>query len=284
MFCCDKKILVTGASGQLGRALQDCSKDYSTLDFIFTDRSTLDITDKGNLSELLDQHKPDVIINTAAYTAVDTAEVEKEAAFLINEIGVQHVALACKARNIQLIHISTDYVFDGKSTTPYRENDAANPQTVYGQSKLAGERAIQEIAPQHYYIIRTSWLYSIYGHNFYTTMLRLAKEGKEISVVNDQWGCPTRADYLAKALIDIVINGDSATSGIYHYAGEGKCTWYAFAKAILEKNYPENYTLKPVTSEEYPTDARRPRNSVLNTSLVQNTFGINILDWKTVIL
>lgn len=279
-----KKILVTGASGQLGQALQDCYQEYPALDFIFADRATLDITDEQWMSQYLDVHQPDIIINTAAYTAVDKAENDENTAYLVNEKGAHHLALACKSRNILFVHISTDYVFDGESNVPYKETDMVNPQTVYGQSKLAGERAIQEVAPGHFYIVRTSWLYSTNGHNFYNTMLRLAKEGKEISVVNDQWGSPTRADYLAKAIIIIALNGDSATSGIYHYAGEGKCTWYAFAKAILEKNYPNQHHIKPVSTKEYPTPARRPRNSMLNTSLIQNTFGIKISDWKSVIL
>lgn len=275
-----KKILVTGASGQLGQALQDVQAGYPDFDFIFADRSSLDITDEKWLSKYLDVHQPDVIINTAAFTAVDKAEQDKAAAFLVNEKGVGHIAFACKARNIQLLHISTDYVFDGKGSAPYIETDAVNPQTIYGRSKLAGENKIQTITPSKYYIIRTSWLFSQKGHNFYNTMLKLAASGKEISVVNDQWGCPTRADDLAEALLDMVKSEGKMPNGIYHYAGGEVCTWYAFAKAILDKHFPNDYILKPVNSKEYPTIAERPRYSVLNTSLIKKRFGLHINSWK----
>lgn len=275
------KILVTGSSGQLGMAIKELSPDFGDLDFVFASRQDLDITNQEIVTNYLEYHKPDAIINTAAYTAVDKAEKNKEAAYLINEKGVASLATACKEHNVKLIHISTDYVFDGKGSVPYQETDEVNPQSVYGQSKLAGEHILQKIAPTQFYIIRTSWLYSKKGHNFYNTMLRLAKEGKEISVVNDQWGSPTRASELAKALITIAVQGNSQNSGVYHYSGEGECTWYAFAKAILEKYYPHNYSIKPVGSYEYPTPARRPGYSVLNTSLIKKTFGIQINDWKS---
>lgn len=280
MYPDKKKILVTGATGQLGQAMQDIHGTYSSLDFIFADRGTLDITNEEWLSHYLDVHQPDVIINTAAYTAVDKAENDKEAAFLVNEKGVAHIALACKARNIQLLHISTDYVFDGTATAPYRETDPVNPQTVYGKSKLAGERMLQEISPAEYYIIRTSWLYSKNGHNFYNTMLRLAREGKEISVVDDQWGSPTLASDLAQVLIHIVLTGNPSNKGIYHYSGEGECTWHAFAKAILEKYYPNGYILKPVNTDQYPTDASRPVYSVLNKRTIKQAFNLEISDWE----
>lgn len=283
MYPDKKKILVTGATGQLGQAMQAIHGTYSSLDFIFADRGTLDITDEEWLSHYLDVHQPDVIINTAAYTAVDKAENDKEAAFLVNEKGVAHIALACKARNIQLLHISTDYVFDGTATAPYQETDPVNPQTVYGKSKLAGERILQEISPAEYYIIRTSWLYSKNGHNFYNTMLRLAREGKEISVVDDQWGSPTLASDLAQVLIHIVLTGNPSNKGIYHYSGEGECTWYAFAKAILEKYYPNGYILKPVNTDQYPTDASRPVYSVLNKRTIKQAFNLEISDWESMI-
>jgi dTDP-4-dehydrorhamnose reductase len=283
MYPDKKKILVTGATGQLGQAMQDIHGTYSSLDFIFADRGTLDITNEEWLSHYLDVHQPDVIINTAAYTAVDKAENDKEAAFLVNEKGVAHIALACKARNIQLLHISTDYVFDGTATVPYQEIDPVNPQTVYGKSKLAGERMLQEISPAEYYIIRTSWLYSKNGHNFYNTMLRLAREGKEISVVDDQWGSPTLASDLAQVLIHIVLTGNPSNKGIYHYSGEGECTWYAFAKAILEKYYPNGYILKPVNTDQYPTDASRPVYSVLNKRTIKQAFNLEISDWERMI-
>jgi dTDP-4-dehydrorhamnose reductase len=277
------KILVTGASGQLGMALQEESMSHTSVDFIFASRSDLDIVNHNNIKDYLDLHKPIFVINTAAYTAVDKAESEQERAFLINEVGAKNIALACKKRNIGLIHISTDYVFDGEAIVAYKETDAVNPLTVYGRSKLAGERAIQKIALSHYYIIRTSWLFSKKGHNFYNTMLRLANEGKDISVVNDQWGSPTRAEELASAILHIAITGEASQSGVYHYTGGGECTWYAFAKAILEKNYPDHYSLRPVMTSEYPTVAKRPRYSVLCTANFEKTFGLNIMDWTTVV-
>ncbi len=277
------KILVTGSSGQLGLALQEESKGFDNKDFVFLTRKELDITNKKSISDQLEEHYPDVVINTAAYTAVDKAENDKNTAFFINEKGVRNIAEECKSRNITLLHISTDYVFDGENNVPYKETDTVNPQTVYGKSKLAGELAIQEIAPPQFYIIRTSWLYSKYGRNFYKTMLRLAKEGKEISVVNDQWGSPTLANDLAKALIHISVSGDPSKSGIYHYSGEGECTWYAFAKAILEKYYPNKHKLVPISTQQFATDAKRPKYSVLNKTSIKQAFNSRISHWPTII-
>ena len=277
------KVVVTGASGQLGQALKTLSNDYDTIDFVFASRSDLDITNKETLQEFVTIHQPDAIINTAAYTAVDKAESNKEAAFLVNERAVGYLAEVCKMSAITLLHISTDYVFNGAATTPYKETDITNPETVYGASKLAGERIIQEIAPEHFFIIRTSWLYSKNGHNFYNTMLRLANEGKDISVVNDQWGTPTLASELATALIEIVLRAKSSDSGIYHYSGNGVCTWYAFAKALLEKYHSSNYTLKAVDSSQYPTVAKRPKYSVLDKSLIKTTFGISPTNWELLV-
>jgi len=278
-----QKILVTGALGQLGLALQEEGENYNEVDFVFASRSDLDITKTNDVEDYLDLHQPNFVINAAAYTAVDKAESDQEAAFLINEKGVKNLALFCDRNDIGLAHVSTDYVFDGEATEPYTEAGKVNPQTVYGKSKLAGERAILRMEPSHYYIIRTSWLYSKKGHNFRNTMLRLAKEGKPISVINDQWGSPTLANDLAHVLIDIALTGEDWQSGIYHYSGGGECTWFAFAKAILERNHQGQYTLKPIPTSEYPTAARRPRYSVLNTKHIENTFALNIADWKSVI-
>ncbi len=277
------KVLVTGSSGQLGLALQAEVKNRNDMDVFFATKKDLDITNLASIIAQLDHYKPEVIINTAAYTAVDQAESNKEKAFLVNEKGVQNIAQACKERGIALIHISTDYVFDGESKVPYKEKDPVNPQTVYGKSKLAGEKAIQKIAPKEYYIIRTSWLYSNNGNNFYNTMLRLGKEGRAISVVNDQWGSPTLAGDLAKALIHIALSGDESKKGVYHYSGGGACTWYAFAKAILEKHFPNNYILKPILTKEYQTAAIRPKYSVLNTNAIKHTFNLKINDWRSMI-
>lgn len=278
-----QKILVTGASGQLGLALRAQAVNHREIDFFFVTRSELDITNKEVVQAFLEIHTPDVLINTAAYTAVDKAESEQGAAFLVNETGVENLAMSCKALDIFLIHISTDYVFDGQGNQPYTEKDVVNPQTVYGKSKLAGEKAIIKIAPKMYYIVRTSWLYSKQGRTFYNTMLRLANEGKEISVVNDQWGSPTLSNELAKILIYMAVHRHSSASGVYHYSGEGACTWYAFAKAILEKYHPTHYLLRPVSSHEYPTAAKRPTYSVLDTSLIKKSFGLEIKNWKSVV-
>lgn len=274
------KILVTGALGQLGQAIKELSDTYDALHFIFASREDLDITNKDALQAYVITHQPDAIINTAAYTAVDKAETNKETAFLVNEKAVRYMAAVCKQYNIKLVHVSTDYVFDGLNTIPYTELDKVNPQTVYGQSKLAGEQALQEVNLDTYFIVRTSWLYSKKGHNFYNTMLRFAKEGKQISVVNDQWGSPTNANELAKVLITIAIHGSFKDSGVYHYTGGGKCTWYAFAKAILEKYYPDNFRLTPVSTDQYPTPAKRPIYSVLDTSLVKNKFSVDVNNWE----
>lgn len=275
------KILVTGSSGQLGLALQEEVKNRTDIDVFFATRQDLDITSPKSIIAQLDTHNPDVIINTAAYTAVDEAEHNKEKAFLVNEKGVENVAMVCKERNITLIHISTDYVFDGLRTIPYKEEDPVNPQTVYGASKLAGERAIEKQELLHYFIVRTSWLYSKRGRNFYNTMLRLASEGKEISVVNDQYGSPTLANNLAKAVLTIANQFEKATSGVYHYSGEGSCTWYAFAKAILDKHYSGSYSVLPITTAQYPTAARRPKYSVLDKTAIKRVFNLKIENWLT---
>lgn len=275
------KVLVTGSSGQLGLALQEEVKSRTDIDVFFTTKHDLDITSPASIITQLDKYKPDVIVNTAAYTAVDKAESNKEKAFLVNEKGVENIAKACKDRSIALIHISTDYVFDGLRTIPYIEKDPVNPQTVYGASKLAGERAIEKQELLHYFIIRTSWLYSKYGGNFYNTMLRLASDGKQISVVNDQYGSPTLANNLANALLTITNKFENAKSGIYHYSGEGSCTWYAFAKAILEKHYTGNYSVLPVTTAQYPTAARRPKYSVLDKTAIKKVFNLEIENWLT---
>lgn len=272
-------ILVTGANGQLGKALQDQSIHYEDLNFIFTTKSELDITDPSAITSQLDFYKPDILINAAAYTAVDKAESKEEIAFLVNEKGTANVASACKLREISLVHISTDYVFDGKSNTRYTETDKVNPKTVYGKSKLAGEQQIETINPDRYAIIRTSWLYSNYNHNFYKTMLRLAKEGKKISVVDDQWGCPTLAHDLASAVIVVGLQLVTENRGIYHYSGKGSCTWYAFAKAILENSIYNTHTLLAVGSDAFNTVAKRPQYSVLSSQKIMKTFKISTYDW-----
>jgi len=279
-----KNILVTGSNGQLGRCLRDAEKTLTVLrsyglTVFYTDLEELDITNINAVSEFVYQNKIDCIINAAAYTAVDKAENEPESAFDINENGVWTLAHICTEQNVFLIHISTDYVFDGKATKPYKTNAATNPVSVYGNSKLAGEKAIRE-AQIPSIIIRTSWLYSKYGHNFLNTMLRLGKEKEEIFVVNDQFGAPTNANDLAAAILHIIPQTEQITKPtIFHYANEGVTTWCGFAKEIMNvAQLP--CKVHPVTTADYPTPATRPAYSVFDLSKIKKQFKIQIPDWK----
>lgn len=278
-----KKILVTGANGQLGKALQDECVSYPELILVFATKQELDITDALSIEKAINVYQPDVIINTAAYTAVDAAENDQEAAYLLNEKAVNLLASSCKENNIKLIHISTDYVFDGSSKNAYTEISQVNPQTVYGKSKLAGEVAIQAVQDLTYAIIRTSWLYSDYGHNFYKTMLRVGSQKSELQVVNDQYGIPTLANDLASAILEIAPNLDPTNKGIYHYSNQGKTTWYAFAKAIFEASELD-VLVTPTTSELYPTTAKRPKNSELDCEKITSKFHVNRPFWKDALL
>ncbi|SRR5690606_31217253 len=273
-------ILVTGANGQLGQALQKVSKGFFGGEFIFMDSKTLDITDKKNCESIFEQLNPDFCINCAAYTAVDKAEAEPEAAHKINVLGVKNLSESCQKYRSTLIHLSTDFVFDGEKHTPYTESDATNPKNVYGKTKLEGEQEIQKTLEQ-YFIIRTSWVYSQFGHNFYKTMLRLASERDTLNVVNDQIGTPTNANCLAQAIVQIIqqVKGDSQPKyGIYHFSNEGTCSWFDFAHKIFELNNIE-IDLKPIPTSAYPTPATRPKYSVLDKSKIKNTFGISIKSW-----
>lgn len=274
-------VLVTGASGQLGQALQFVAGNYPKITFVFCDSKKLDITDPDCIDTIFQEVKPDFCINAAAYTAVDKAESEPEKTYLINVTGAKNVAIACKAHTATLLHVSTDFVFDGTKTTPNNEDDIPNPTGVYGQTKLEGEKAIQAIL-EHYYIIRTSWVYSQFGANFMKTMLRLGSERDTLSVVNDQIGTPTHAVDLAEALIKMICHTERSRSvsnyGIYNYSNEGQCSWYDFAKKIFEVNNIA-IDLKPIPTSSYPTPAQRPKYSVLDKSKIKTVFGIEILDW-----
>lgn len=274
-----KKILITGANGQLGNALKAVSLEFTDHDYVFASKMMVDITSEIAIKEAIQTYQPDVIINTAAYTAVDAAETNEENAYLLNEKAVRLVATLCASHAITLVHISTDYVFDGNSSVPYAEMAIPNPQTVYGKSKLAGEIAIQDTKDLTYAIVRTSWLYSDYGHNFYKTMLRLGTERNEISVVNDQHGIPTLANDLARAILQLISQLDSSSKGIYHYSNVGITTWYAFAKAIFEYSKLDVKVL-PVASEAYPTAAQRPKNSVLDCTKIVEKFNVNRPNWE----
>lgn len=271
-------ILVTGSNGQLGSELRELSTDYIHK-YFFTDVSELDITDEENIKNFVEVNDIEIIVNCAAFTAVDKAENDTENAKNINHLAVKYLATISKEKNIKLIHISTDYVFDGENYKPYRETDVVNPQSVYGQTKLHGEEAMLEINPENSIIIRTSWVYSSFGSNFVKTMLRLGKEKDSLDVIYDQVGTPTYARDLAKTILEIIpkIKSDEVT--IYHYANEGVSSWYDFAKAIFELS---NVTCKvnAIETKDYPTPAKRPHYSVLNKSKIIKKYNLIIPYWK----
>lgn len=269
-------VLVTGANGQLGQSLQFVAPNYPGLEFVFCSSSDLDIADADNCEAVFAKIKPDFCINAAAYTAVDKAETEEAKAHLINVIGAQNIAVACKNQGTILLHISTDFVFDGEKNTPYTEDDFPNPTGAYGQTKLDGEKAIQSVF-EKYYVIRTSWVYSQFGNNFMKTMLRIASERDSISVVNDQVGTPTNAVDLAEALVTIILNNKNEF-GIYNFSNEGQCSWYDFAKKIFEINN-DNISLTPIPTTGFPTPAKRPKYSVLDKGKIKKAFSIAIQDW-----
>jgi len=277
-----KFILVTGANGQLGNELRELSVLYIDYTFTFIGRSELNFSNSEDMQAWFHDKLFDVIINCAAYTAVDKAESEQVLAREINTTAVGTLARIAKEKSISLIHISTDYVFDGKNFKPYSETDPTNPQGVYGQTKLDGEQAMLAINPANSIIIRTSWVYSSFGNNFVKTMLRLGKEREELGVIYDQVGTPTFARDLAQAIMSIIqhpaLKAQKATE-IYHFSNEGVCSWYDFAKAIFEFSYIA-CTVKPIETLDYPTPATRPHYSLLNKAKIKNTFDITIPYWK----
>ncbi len=271
-------ILITGAKGQLGSELKYILNGSSNRCY-FTDRDDLDITDINALDNFFEQNSIDCIINCAAYTAVDKAESEVESAYTLNAKAPLLLAQKAMEYNCKLIHISTDYVFDGKSYRPYTESDTVSPQSVYGKSKLEGEEAVLKLGVANTAIIRTSWLYSSYGANFVKSMIRLGSTKDELGVVFDQVGTPTYAYDLAKAVVDMVPQLSNTAPEIYHYSNEGVCSWYDFAKAIFEI---EQISCKvtPITTNQYPTPATRPYYSVLNKQKIKEHFNIEIPYYK----
>lgn len=262
------KVLLTGANGQLGRCFQDRFPQEWQL--IATDSDVLDITNQQAVESFIQQHKPDIVVNAAAYTAVDKAESEPELAELINAQGPYHLALASQSIDAHFYHVSTDYVFDGTSTTPYKETDKTNPLGVYGKTKLNGEQLSSQANPNTT-IIRTAWVYSEYGNNFVKTMLRLAKERDELKVVNDQIGCPTYAGDLAACIIELIKQNNPA--GLYHYCGKEVMSWYEFANKIIDAGYEQGLLIKKPTiigipTSEYPTPVQRPAYSVLSVEKI----------------
>jgi dTDP-4-dehydrorhamnose reductase len=276
----NKTILVTGANGQLGNELQVAAKAYPQYHFLFTAKEDLPIENAAAVNKYFTAHPIDFCINCAAYTAVDKAESEKENAFLTNATAVGNLAAACKTSGTVLIHISTDYVFDGNATTPYKETDTTQPMSVYGVSKLKGEE-LALANNSDTIIIRTSWVYSSFGNNFVKTMLRLMKERESINVVNDQYGCPTYAADLANAILNIVSNysGHNIQQQVFNYCNEGMISWYEFAVAIKELTH-SNCAVNPISSAQYPTPVKRPLYSVLDTAKIKSTFNISIPVWK----
>lgn len=273
------KILVTGASGQLGSTFKSLVSGGHTkdLDFVFKSSSELDITDFDEVRQELVSSDYAYCINCAAFTNVDKAEAENDLAYRVNVTGARNLAMNCNESKTVLIHISTDFVFDGFLNTPYLEEDIARPIGFYGDTKYKGERAIINNVEEHF-IIRTSWLYSEFGHNFMKTMLKLGSERDELSVVYDQVGTPTYALDLAKVVLHI-IKAHSIDYGVYNYSNEGVASWYDFAKAIFD-NYKIDVDLKPILSTEYPMPAERPKFSVLDKSKIKNTFELEIPHWK----
>ena len=276
-------ILVTGGNGQLGSELREIAPNYPDYNFLFTDVKQLDITSHTAVKEFIEINNINVIINCAAYTAVDKAESEPELANTINHLAVANFAQIAKEKNIKLIHISTDYVFDGTNHKPYVETDIPNPKSVYGKTKLDGELAMQQINPANSIIIRTSWVYSKFGNNFVKTMLRLAETRGEISVVADQIGTPTNAADLAEAILTILPKISNETVEVFHYSNEGVCSWYDFAKAIFEvEGLP--IKLNPIESSQYPTPAERPFYSVMNKGKIKERYQVDIPNWRETLI
>lgn len=272
-----KKILVIGGNGQLGNCFRKISGKYgSAYDFHFTDSSILDITDAFAVSDYLSEYKPDFCINVSAYTAVDLAETEQDKAYAVNAVGVGHLAEACRETRATFIHISTDYVFDGETEISYSEDNFTNPLSVYGMSKLRGEELALENNPKTI-VIRTSWLYSEFNKNFVKTMLDLFKTKDELNIVADQYGQPTNANDLAEAVMSI-IDRETQWYGIFHFSNYPETTWFHFAEKIAEFSCSK-IKLNPITTEQYPTPAKRPARSTMALDKIEELYGIMPKYW-----
>jgi len=271
------KILVIGAGGQLGQCLKTVAERRGTSEIIFPAENEANILNADGLSILLQKEKPAFVINCAAYTAVDKAEDEEELSKAINDTGAGYLAAACKANNATLVHVSTDFVFEGSEVKLLKEEDTAKPINVYGVTKLDGEKAVISNLDEHF-IIRTSWLYSEYANNFVKTMLKLGAERDELGIIADQVGTPTYAIDLANAIFDIIASG-TKNYGIYHYSNEGVTSWFDFAKAIFEISGTK-VKANPIPGSAYPTKAKRPAFSVMDKTKIKNTFSLNIPYWR----
>ncbi len=272
-------ILITGSNGQLGSEFRELEKEYTSYKFFFTDLNELDITNAEKTMQFVKSNKIEAAVNCAAFTSVDGAETQKSGATLINATGAKNIANACAKVNALLIHISTDYVFEGRNFKPYTENDTAGPKTTYGKTKLDGEIEVIFNAKRAL-IFRTSWLYSSYGNNFMKTIFEKAKKEKELKVVYDQVGTPTYAGDLARAILEIIPRvPQKIRTEIYNFSNEGVASWYDFAHAIVRiKNLDCN--IEPVLSKEFPTEAVRPHYSVLNKARVKKDFGVSLPHWR----
>jgi len=276
-------VLITGSNGQVGNEIRDfiLNDEYviSDFEFYFTDRKILDITDRDAIESFCTRNNIEVIVNCAAYTAVDKAEEDAVNADRVNHLAVKNMAQIAKEKHIKLIHTSTDYVFDGKNYRPYVETDSTDPVSVYGQTKLDGEKAMQKINPENSIIIRTSWVYSSYGNNFVKTMLRLGKERDSLGVIFDQVGTPTYAKDLAQTILEIIPKIKNEKVEIYHYSNEGVLSWYDFAKEIM-RMLSLDCQINAIETKEYPTPATRPHYSLLNKSKIKKEYNITIPYWK----
>ncbi|MDR2235720.1 MAG: dTDP-4-dehydrorhamnose reductase [Chryseobacterium sp.] len=273
-----KKIAVIGSNGQLGNCIRKIASDFeNTYEFIFTDSSILDVTNEDQVNDFFYDNKPDYCINASAYTAVDLAEKEADKAFAVNAYGVANLAQACEEHKSILIHVSTDYVFDGETNLPYSEDDFTNPTGVYGQSKRKGEELALEINPQTI-ILRTSWLYSEFNKNFVKTMLNLFSQKDELGIVADQFGQPTNANDLAEAIMDI-IEAPAKTFGIFHFSNYPETTWFEFAKKIAELS-ESPVKLNALTTEQYPTPAKRPARSTMSLDKIEEAYKIEARHWE----
>lgn len=281
------KILVLGFKGQLGRCLYD-QLENTNHEVVYTSREQINIADFEGAENQFLEISPDVVINATAYTAVDKAEQHQKQANLINHLAVANIAKLCYQQDCWLIHVSTDYVFDGDSNEPYKESDQTNPQSVYGETKLKGELAVQASGCKNL-IIRTAWVFSEYGNNFLKTMLRLGSERDELSIVSDQIGCPTYAQDIAKTIVQIIPRLNSQEIyGLYHYCGDQPCSWYDFARIIFDlasvNGLSTPSSIKALKTSDYPTPAKRPKYSCLNNERISQRFGVVASDWKKGIL
>ena len=284
------RVLVTGCNGQVGHCLTQILSNTENVSLLSVDREDLDITTKKAVSDMVRAFKPTIIINAAAHTAVDKAEEEVELSFAVNRDGPKFLAEAAKEFDAAILHISTDYVFEGNKVGEYVESDVTNPQGVYGASKLAGEIAVAGGCDKHI-ILRTAWVFGEYGNNFVKTMLRLAATRNELSIVGDQFGGPTYAGDIAKVLVEIakkISNAESVEYGVYHYSGIPHVSWYEFADRIFNNAVEQGIlnnrpTLLSITTDQYPTPAKRPSNSKLSSKKITNAFTIGTSDWKEAI-